>query len=227
MSTSPDCHKCGKFFGTPETDGLCSGCCATSRGNSHHIAPSVPDKRRQMADLRCAIEAMCELKVLDTKGISTTLLFPIMLFFIVRNNIPTYRDVRILLGDRFLLAKDAHKLISTLERLAGFPLSHLYHHVVFSHVLDTWNIREGIGRCYYGRYGAVPSSPTLSSPTFDELSLKTNESIRAADVRLAREETAGPCYILRTTGPEQGPTSATRACALLLAQTAQTAEKYK
>lgn len=93
-----------------------------------------------------------------------------------------------------ILAESAHQLVNCLRHMKS-PLlgNHHVHHVIFSHVLDTWNIDakvSRIGACYYRAYGKV------HGPTFGDIKMNTLKNIIEANTLIKSEQETPSCLEL-------------------------------
>ena len=178
------CINCNIFFGIPETLNLCSQCYIKETGtNTHRLL--VPLKRRQQnAYYICSF---------------VTLNFPYQCYspftFVMRVKQMLLPKVKGLTNDhlyRFLLtpqkpyqqalilAESAHYLINLLRSWKIKP-NHITEHIIFSHVLDTWNIKKATAPTAYAYYhndGEVPA------PNFSAIRTQTQHNIAKAQMLL-------------------------------------------
>lgn len=191
---SPDCSFCKKFYGSHRTCGYCSACYVAITGDHSHITPSILGKRRERANYVVHFAANYKDEVRNP--LNFALWAKKFLAPKLKANKVTLDTLRVLLIDWqtmkhvFILSDSAHFLITFLAK-AKCPIAthHLTQHLVFSHVLDTWNIDpkiSSVGACYYQNYGIVPKS------TFGDIKKHTLSNIEKA-VRTLKRETE-PTY---------------------------------
>lgn len=202
----PNCWQCHKFFGTRKTSNLCSKCYVELTGDTSFIAPSVLLARKEAADYAVHFAASSDAvaNVLSPRQFATWMRVLLLRRVKMYNpNIITIDTIRKFLvyekmddspsEHYYILAESAHQLVKCLRFLKCPVIQHHYvHHIIFSHVLDTWNIDSkvsGVGACYYDGYGRVPG------PTFSEIKGNTNRNIADANMRIESEtRSSAACF---------------------------------
>ena len=188
---TPNCINCDKFFGARRTRGYCSHCYVEITGDRSLVKPSPLAERRTRAVYIVHFAANYKEEVIDP--LSFAILAKKFLTPRLKAGTVTLSTLRVLLLDHseddpthiFILADSAHYLINILKR-AKCPIAnhHLVQHLVFSHVLDTWNISpsvSSVGACYYGNYGQISGS------TFGDIKKHTLGNIAEADMIIKKE----------------------------------------
>lgn len=191
---APTCTQCKKYYGSPDTEDLCSKCYSSKYG-----IISQKDEVRAKTDLVISHLALKTDKIHEPIDFEKRVIGMLLPKIRTRTPITLQTLIGIIYIEKipfnrtYITAQSAHYLMHILKiSKSQLASDHLCHHFIFSRVIDTWNISKEfsrVGHCYYHNYGIVPDIRKIYS--------KCNENIAEAQKIIAQSEK--PCISITHT----------------------------